>query len=293
MVRGISGDGTGAGTEVNVLNPWDTNTTFDDNLTEFHPVNVGTMQTYSVDELNRRITSGELTTNTLYQRWKVVFQPAVAPGRTSETPGATVGQGLLVQVVNLYYETDSEIAYEISVISATYSQDASFTGPGQRRLPQRVPDGDHTIIVTPDPTDDVPTDWANFNPAGNPKRVFTEERATVTVVNGRVTAVRDNPHAKVHEGGVVIRASSAVGEGRQPTVAESSHDTSGTGGGSSHRSSPRPPATLPWLQNSTRGVHYVITKGEQPNTTRSRRHHQTGRRCRHTDKSCRTGELAW
>lgn len=77
VVRGIAGDGTAAGTSLELLNPWDTSTAFDSDPTEFHPPNTGLSTTMTVQDLNQRFNGGQLGTLEFYSRWRVLFSTPV------------------------------------------------------------------------------------------------------------------------------------------------------------------------------------------------------------------------
>ena len=252
VVRGMRGDGTSGGSEVDVLNPWDTNVTFDADPTEFHPANNGRQQTYSVDDLNRRITTGQLTVHEFYGRWKVLYMPALAPVLASGTPSAGAGRGIPLQVVNLFYEFDDKIDYEVSLISAVYSQDALFSGRSRRRLPEAVPDGDYTVIVTPSSSGVVPADWSGFNPVGNPDRVFLEARASISVRGGRVTDVRENTTAEVVNGGLVDELPADLGKGGPSATPQQRDNAAVARRDPPHRKRPRPAAALHRLRERNR-----------------------------------------
>lgn len=86
IVHGISGDGTNAGTTLQILDPWDTSASFDNDPTEFHPPNTGRSQVLTVDALNQRFNGGELDELELYSRWRILYSTAVQRHLRTGTP---------------------------------------------------------------------------------------------------------------------------------------------------------------------------------------------------------------
>jgi len=77
IVRGISGSLTPTGSQLDILNPWDINETFDDDPLEFNPPNQGAHLTMTVDELNERFNGGDLSHLSVYDDWRILYQPAL------------------------------------------------------------------------------------------------------------------------------------------------------------------------------------------------------------------------
>ena len=77
IMRGISGSLTATGSQLDILNPWDINETFDDDPLEFNPPNQGAHMTMTVEELNERFNGGDLRHLAVYDDWRVLYQPAL------------------------------------------------------------------------------------------------------------------------------------------------------------------------------------------------------------------------
>jgi len=93
VVHGISGDGTDAGSTVQIHNPWDTSANFDSDPTVFNPTNQGLTTTLTVTDLNRRFNGGQLSQLEFYGRWRILYstpvQAYLQAGIT--TPGGEAG----------------------------------------------------------------------------------------------------------------------------------------------------------------------------------------------------------
>lgn len=268
IVRGISGDGTSVGSRLDILNPWDTNTTFDADEVDFNPPNTGTSSNPTVEALNKRFNGGDLNDLSFYKNWRILYQPALKSASGTIAPtGQPRVTAFRIQVVNKYLESDPEISYNASIVSAVFSLDFSVNKLKIHAITAPLPDGDHVLIITPRYTAEEPTNWATFAiPAGipTPNRLFMEERATITVESGRVTSVSGNNNIQIIGNAIRVRL--------RPLWA---HDVSNF--------RPRPAATSPDIVviHHTVGLrdlppqfagleaggspHYVITRGDRPN----------------------------
>jgi len=72
IVKGIHGDLTPAGTTIDILNPWDINTTFDSDEIDFNPTNNGVAYTQNFNDFTESF--GELELDN-YGDWRVLYLP--------------------------------------------------------------------------------------------------------------------------------------------------------------------------------------------------------------------------
>jgi hypothetical protein len=78
VVRGIADGGPSDSPQIQILNPWDSRVSFDDDPVEFNPPNHGESLTLSIPHLNEVFNGGQLAELAHYQNWRVLYQPALA-----------------------------------------------------------------------------------------------------------------------------------------------------------------------------------------------------------------------
>lgn len=210
IVHGISGDGTAEGSRLDLLDPWDVNTSFDSDPTQFNPPNQGARLNPTVTELNARLNAGDLDTLALYEDWRILYQPANSPAALGVPPsGAGTTRVLRVRTLNRLLETDNAIAARFRVLSPTFNLEQPLRGTGWHDIATAIPDGSYELVVSPDQVALEPADWTAFaRPTGTsaqPDRIWTEEQATITIGQGRVTAITGNPHITLSGESVTVR----------------------------------------------------------------------------------------
>ncbi|MCQ0110685.1 N-acetylmuramoyl-L-alanine amidase [Zhouia amylolytica] len=265
IVHGIEGDMTESGTRLSILNPWDTEESFDNDPTVFNPPNEGYRDdNVLVSDLNNRMNAGNLSTLSIYENWRVLYLPGLGSPSSSVPPsGATSNTVFRLKCTNRFLSRDPEIRYTASIISAVYSQDITINDPNTHSI-ESIPNGTHSLIITPEHTEDEPSDWSAFAPitpgSPTPERVWLEERTSITVSEGRITAIGDNPNFTLTGNIVECRL--------RPLWAKTNHKTSRTAPTPSlivlhHTAGERDlPPHFVGLENRTAAAHYVITKGD-------------------------------
>ncbi|RZU60833.1 N-acetylmuramoyl-L-alanine amidase [Zhihengliuella halotolerans] len=267
IVRGISGDGTADGTQLDILDPWDTGTTFDGDPTVFNPVNTGLASQLSVTDLNAQFNGGQLAQLAHYTHWRVLYHPQNAPS-SSVAPSGSSTTPLQIRVRNRFKPDDTDLSAEASVVNAIFSRDVSLTGTGAGSLGLLESDGSGRwgLVITPEPTEPVPTDWANFPSAANAgvSRIFLEERATLVrdddgsfriTGNDNVTLSGNTITATLRPLWIESPNVNSRPAGTTPDVIVV-HHTNGT--------SDLPPH---FVNANGLSPHYVVTRGDRPTAT--------------------------
>ncbi|GHD04325.1 N-acetylmuramoyl-L-alanine amidase [Zhihengliuella salsuginis] len=267
IVRGISGDGTADGTQLDILNPWDTGAVFDADPTVFNPENTGLATQLSVTDLNNEFNGGQLAQLAHYTHWRVLYHPQNAPGSTIAPTGSSTTP-LRLRLRNRFKPDDTDISAEASVVNAIFSRDVALTGTGAESLGLLESDGSGrwALVITPDPTEPVPTDWANFPDAANAgaSRIFLEERATLVRDDDGSFRITGNDNLTIT--GSTITATlrplwiespnvNTRPAGTTPDVIVV-HHTAGT--------SDLPPH---FVNANGLSIHYVVTRGDRPTAT--------------------------
>ncbi|MEP7765450.1 N-acetylmuramoyl-L-alanine amidase [Sanguibacter sp. 25GB23B1] len=121
------------------------------------------------------------------------LQPANSPAVTTAPSGEGSRRVFRIRALNRLQHTDRDVAAKMTVVSAVFNLDVTLRGPGWHNVTTAIPDGTHALVITPDSAATEPTAWPYFAqpPATGSRasRIWTEERATITVAAGRITQV--------------------------------------------------------------------------------------------------------
>ncbi|GAB5473901.1 MAG: hypothetical protein Mars2KO_20000 [Maribacter sp.] len=270
IIHGITNETTETSSRLSILNPWNTEEEFDNDPTIFNPPNEGLRAVLSVQDLNRRMNGGDLGILARYQDWRILYLPGLGSSSSNGIPPSGSSSGPVsfrIKSKNRFLSiNDPEIKYTASIISAVYSQDINIEDNRIHSV-RTVPDGTHTLIITPEVTSDVPDNWSTFVPLNSggstPDRIWLEERTTISIENGRITEIGNQDSFSLI--GNIVECQ------LRPLWAKSPHRTT--------RTNPTPslvvihhtgankdlPPHFIGLQNRTAAAHYVITRGEEPN----------------------------